>query len=270
MVPISNLKKDSNKNKIKIDINCDLAQCFGVYKNDIEYELLPYVSTVNVSCGAHAGDPIAIMEALESIQNKNIALSAHIGYPDLQGFGYREMTLSKEQLESMVLYQLGALSALAKAYNMQVEYVRPHGALYKQAAQNFETSLHIAEAIKKFNPWLIYVGASCADLDKVQETTEVRVAHEIMPDKVYNIEGMIDFSKPSITDFEDIVQQAENAICKSAIRNEERALSKIKCETIHLNTKNVNALELAEKIRSMADEVSPVALNKVSSAGWVY
>lgn len=269
MVPISNLKANQNKPKVIMDLNCDLAQSFGVYKNDIEYSLLPYVSTVNISCGAHAGDPIAIMEALDTIQNKNIALCAHIGYPDLQGFGYREMSLTKDQMESMVLYQLGALSAMAKAHHMDIEYVRPHGALYKQAAENYEVSYYIADAIKRFNPWLIYIGASCPELDAVQEETEVRVAHEFMPEKVYTVEGRIDFSKAPVYDEEEILSQVELALHKSSVRNEERSLSSIKCDTIHLNTKSHNALAIAEKIYGMIDEVSPVALNKVSSAGWI-
>jgi UPF0271 protein len=246
-----------------------LAQSFGVYKNDIEYELLPYVSTVNVSCGAHAGDPIAIMEALDTIKNKNIALSAHIGYPDLQGFGYREMNLSEEQMKSMVLYQLGALSALAKAANLDIEYVRPHGALYKQAAESFEVSLNIANAIKSFNPWLIYIGAASENLAKVQQASEVRVAHEILPERTYNVDGTINFEKEPTTDTEEILAQVDLALNRSMIRNIDNGLSRIKCETIHLNTKYQNSIEIAKTIRNIVDEIVPISVNKVSNTGWV-
>ena len=94
MLSINDLKKEPEKEKIFLDVNCDLAQSFGVYKNETEFELLPYVSSVNISCGLHSGDPIIINKALKMAAEKNLAVGAHIGYPDLQGFGYREMFMT--------------------------------------------------------------------------------------------------------------------------------------------------------------------------------
>src|SRR5574344_1890286 len=125
------LEKKEIKN---IDFNCDLAQSFGIYKNNAEFELLDYVSSVNISCGFHAGDPMTIKNALLKAKEKKVVIGAHIGFDDIQGFGYREMNLSEDELETLVIYQVGAIMSFAKAYGIEIEHVRPHGAMYRQAA----------------------------------------------------------------------------------------------------------------------------------------
>ena len=126
------------KKQIKsIDFNCDLAQSYGIYKNSTESRLLNYVSSVNIACGFHAGDPLTIKEALLSAKEQNVVVGAHIGFDDIQGFGYRPMELSPDELEALVMYQVGAIMTFAKAYNMEIEHVRPHGAMYRQAAEDF-------------------------------------------------------------------------------------------------------------------------------------
>lgn len=262
------VSRPKNK-KFVIDLNCDLAQSFGVYKNEKEFDIVPYVSTVNISCGAHAGDPLSIMETLRTIEGQNYAISAHIGYPDLQGFGYREMSLNDDQMQSIILHQLGALSALAKVYSLDIEYVRPHGAMYKQAAENFEVSLSIAKAIKSYNPWLIYVGAACENLDRVEEETGIRVAHELMLDKVYDIDGEIDFDADDVEDINLCLSQLDLILNRSMVRNSQGGLTRIKCDTIHLNSKSKIALEVAQKASEMITTTIPVAVSKVAESGWV-
>lgn len=125
------MAKILDRRQIKsIDFNCDLAQSFGIYKNSSESRLLDYVSSVNIACGFHAGDPLTIKEALLTAKEKNIVVGAHIGFDDIQGFGYRQMELDSDELEALVMYQVGALMTFAKAYNMEIEHVRPHGAMY--------------------------------------------------------------------------------------------------------------------------------------------
>ena len=140
-----------------IDFNCDLAQAYGIYKNIQEYELLDYVSSVNISCGFHAGDPVTIKEAMLKAKEKNVAIGAHIGFNDIQGFGYRPVELKEDELEALVVYQVGAIMSFAKAYGLSIEHVRPHGAMYKMAGEDFTFSTNIAKAIKKCSDWLVYV-----------------------------------------------------------------------------------------------------------------
>ena len=120
------LERKSIKN---IDFNCDLAQSYGIYKNNVEFELLDYVSSVNISCGFHAGDPVTIKDALLKAKEKNVAVGAHIGFNDIQGFGYRPVDLKEDELEALVIYQVGALISYAQTFDLELEFVRCHGAL---------------------------------------------------------------------------------------------------------------------------------------------
>ena len=136
------------------DFNCDVAQSYGIYKNDTELEIAKYASSINVSAGFHSGDPIKIRSALLFAKDNNIALGAHIGYPDIQGYGKRKMDLSKEELEAVVIYQVGAIIAYAKTYDLEIEQVRCHGALKDTLNTSEEDALVIIEAVKKVSPWL--------------------------------------------------------------------------------------------------------------------
>lgn len=135
------------------DFNCDIAQGYGIYKNDIEFEIAKYASTINISAGFHAGDPISIRKAFLFAKENNIALCAHIGYPDIQGFGKRKINLTEEELEAVVIYQVGAIVAYAKTFDLEIEMVRCHGALKEELNENETSALIIAKAIAKVNAW---------------------------------------------------------------------------------------------------------------------
>ena len=120
----------------------------------MEFDIAKYASSINISAGFHAGDPINIRKALIFAKDHNVSLGAHIGYCDIQGFGKREMVLSKDELEALVIYQVGALISFAKTYDLVFEHVRCHGALKNLLNRDVETAQNIASAIKKINPWL--------------------------------------------------------------------------------------------------------------------
>ncbi len=136
------------------DFNSDLAQEFGVYRNEEALEIAKYTSSVNISAGFHAGDPISIKNALLFAKEHNLAIGAHIGYPDIPGFGRRTMELSNEEVEAIVLYQVGAISAYAKIMGLEIEHVRCHGAMNLKLGTDIEFAKTVARAVKKVNPWL--------------------------------------------------------------------------------------------------------------------
>lgn len=136
------------------DFNCDIAQSFGVYNNNSEYEIAKYASSINISAGFHSGDPVKIREAFLFSKENNVAIGAHIGYPDISGFGKRKMDLSTEELEAIVIYQIGAIIAYAKTFDLEIEHVRCHGALKSVLCEVPDTALTIINAIKKVSPWL--------------------------------------------------------------------------------------------------------------------
>ncbi|OGI23587.1 MAG: hypothetical protein A2287_04645 [Candidatus Melainabacteria bacterium RIFOXYA12_FULL_32_12] len=270
MIPLSSIKKEQNQPKqLYIDLNCDIGQSFGVYKNDLEFSLLPYVSSVNISCGCHAGDPTTIMNALKIAKEHNLAIGAHIGYPDIQGFGYRSMKLSDEELQAVVLYQIGALSSLAKSYNLVIEHIRPHGALYKDAASNLDISVSIAKAIAKFDPWLIYVGAAGENLNKAGEAADIRVAPEVYLDRKYNFAGTIDFEVDNVVDIQYSISQLESLIKDSTLKNNQNGKTRVNFKTIHLNMKSEISIEIAKKAKQLISHPVPVAAALIGNNGWL-
>ncbi len=250
-----------------IDFNSDLAQGFGIYKNDNEFEIMDYVSSVNISCGFHSGDPITIRNTILKCTEKNVAIGAHIGFQDLQGFGYRPIELDEEEVEAIVIYQLGALACFAKTYGLSIEHVRPHGAMYKMAAENYEFSLAIAKAIKKFDKWLVYYGAANETLEKVSEETGIVIAREIFADKSYLADGSIDWESKEPVSSDVSLNRIRTILHSSQMKVNNNNFISVNCDTIHFSSKTLETIELAKKARELTIP-SPVNFNKVESAGW--
>lgn len=253
-----------------IDFNCDLAQSFGIYKNDKEFDLLDYVSSVNIATGFHAGDPIAIKDAFLRTKDKNIVIGAHIGFHDIQGFGSRVMNLSEEEVESLVIYQVGAMMSFAKAYGLEIEHVRPHGAMYKLASQNFTFSCAIAKAVKKCSQWLTYVGASGDIISKVGEFVKLPIAQEINLNTMYNVDGTIDYNSDKITDVDTSFRRLQKYLLTSQIDNNLKGMSFVEANTVHFSSGGgkCNSLELIKKANELITP-KPVSYNRVESSGWV-
>lgn len=260
MIKLSKIKKDQHQDKtIYLDLNCDLGEGFGIYHNNNELDLIQYVSSVSIPCGGHAGDAIKIMNALKIAREKSLSVGAHIGYPDLGSFGYREMNLSYDEIQAMVLYQVGALKSMAAAYGLVLNYVRPHGALYKQMATDAALAISIAKSIELIDHWLILVGASGNALNNVQEETKIRVAPEIIINRYYDNHGNILFDEPTIESPERIVEIATKLIKEGKLINKEGNLLEIEHKTIHLSSSGEHSLQIARQIRELFPE-KPVAI----------
>lgn len=253
---------------LNIDFNCDLAQSWGVYKNNDEEKLLDYVSSVNISAGLHAGEPLSIRKALLKAKEKNLAIGAHIGFPDIQGFGNREMKLEDEELEAIIVYQLGAIKTFAKAYNLEIEHVRPHGAMYKKAIEDFDFSLKIAKAIKKVDKWLIYYGGVCENLDRVESEANIRVAREIVLNMPFDIDGKMILDKTEITNIDFCIQRLEKLLKNSDVKTIDGSYVNVKFDTIHFNSKSNISLELAKRANAI---IKPHAVNynNAIETGWI-
>lgn len=266
----SEVKKFSdNTKKIKsLDFNCDLAQSFGVYKNEEEYKLLDYVSSVNISTGFHAGDPIAIKNALLAAKERNVVIGAHIGFADIQGFGNRAMNLSEEEIEAVVIYQVGAIMSFAKAYGLEIEHVRPHGAMYKLASENFTFACALAKAVKKCSKWLVYYGAAGDITAKVGEFLEIPIAQEIKLDKIYTPAGTVDYSTEAMISTDASIRRLQNILRSSQVDNNARGYTIIDVDTVHFSIKTPNSLHLAKRSVELLTPV-PVNFNNVQASGWV-
>ena len=174
-----------------VDLNADLGESYGRWRLGRDADLLALVSSANVACGFHAGDPAALRETLALCVQHGVTVGAHPGYPDLLGFGRRDIDASPVEVESWVLYQVGALAALANAAGTRVKYVKPHGALYNKAARHPPTADAIARAVRLAGADLILLGLPNTDILSSAQRAGVRGAREAFPDRSYEADGTL-------------------------------------------------------------------------------
>ena len=251
-----------------IDFNIDAAQGFGIFKNDKESVLLDYVSSVNISCGFHAGDPLLIREYLIKCKEKNLTIGAHIGFNDIQGLGYRPMELKPDEIEAIVIYQIGALASYAKSYNLVIDHVRPHGAMYKLASENYDFSLAIVKAIQKFDKWLNYTCLDNEILEKVSADTGIVVNRELFIDKTYTQDFKVDWENQTYINEDDSLNRIRTVLHSSQIKIGNGMFMPVKTDTIHFDTKNPNIKQLLKKANEIIAP-TPSNYNKVEASGWV-
>lgn len=247
----------------QIDLNLNIGQGFG--DEHIDRELMKYATSVNLSTGAHAGDPYCIEKAIKACKNhENLVLGALISYPDLLGYGMRKIQLSNEELRASILSQLGSLAALAKSQGYELCHVRPHGYLYHQITTNYSIAETLAKTILEFSKWLILVAPSSPVLTEVGSWTNVRVAFEARYDLRYRADASLityDADKDSNLDLELATQRARDLVYKSSVKTEEGQEIDLKFESIHIASKIKNAEEIAKLVRGMI--LKPLPLKTV-------
>lgn len=175
----------------RVDLNCDLGESFGAYKIGMDEQVLEYISSANIACGWHAGDSLVMDKTVKLAKNNGVAVGAHPGFPDLLGFGRRNLAASPEEVKTYIKYQLGALYAFAKAEGIKLQHVKPHGALYNMAAKDYKMSLAIAEAIKEVDENLILMGLANSEMIRAGKDIGLRVANEVFADRAYNDDGTL-------------------------------------------------------------------------------
>jgi UPF0271 protein len=176
---------------MQIDINCDMGESFGSYKIGEDEKIIPYITSANISCGFHAGDPMVMAHTLEMAKKHGVAVGAHPGYPDLLGFGRRNMQTFTGEIKNYLLYQVGALKAMAKACGLSLQHVKPHGALYNLAAQDEKTAREIIEALKAIDPEIILVLLAGSRGVELAAAAGLKVAQEVFPDRAYLKDGRL-------------------------------------------------------------------------------
>lgn len=174
----------------KIDINVDAGEGFGIYKIGNDEEILKLVSSANIACGFHAGDPVQMAKTVEWCLENNVAVGAHPGYPDLAGFGRKAMSFGFDEIKNMILYQVGALASITKALGGVVEHVKPHGALYNKAAVEMETANAVIEAVLSLEGPAL-VGLAGSQLIRLAKDRGLRVYEEGFADRNYEADGTL-------------------------------------------------------------------------------
>lgn len=237
-----------------MDINCDLGEGFGQYNMLNDEKILPYVTSINVACGFHAGDPLIMQRTVRLAIQHGVKIGAHPSYPDLQGFGRREMNLSPEEIYAMVLYQIGALQAFVTAQGGTLHHVKPHGALYNQSANNEALAGAIISAIKDFNPQLILYCLSGSLMAKMAMQAGLTVYHEVFADRHYNEDGTLvrrNHSNALIKNEGEMLAHVARMMENQTVLTVGRKLIDVKADTLCIHGDGEHALAFAQKIAEL-------------------
>jgi UPF0271 protein len=229
---------------MNIDLNCDMGENIGN-----EEDIMPYITSANIACGFHAGDSSSMQATIRLAKKYGVSIGAHPGWKDVEGFGRREMSLPPDEVEALVLYQVGALYAIAKAEGMELQHVKPHGALYNQAAQDRVLATAIARAVKRFSGELILIGLAGSGLIEAGVEIGLRVSNEGFPDRNYNSDGtLVSRREPTaiIESPEEIAAHALELIQNGILFGGKR----VRVDTLCLHGDHPRAAENAKLIRA--------------------
>ncbi len=246
---------------MNIDLNCDLGESFGRYTLGSDADIMPFITSANIACGFHAGDPSVMQATVRLAKQHGVAIGAHPGWNDLQGFGRREMIANPDEVEALVLYQVGALAAFARAEGLPLAHVKPHGALYNQAAKDRALADAIARAVRRFSRELVLVGLAGSGLVEAGAEMGLRVAHEAFPDRAYAPDGSLMSRNLPGAVIEDPQRVAQNAVrlAREGIRFGGRVVIP---DTLCLHGDNAHAAENARLVRdalfAAGVEISPI------------
>jgi 5-oxoprolinase (ATP-hydrolysing) subunit A len=174
-----------------IDLNCDMGESFGPWKKGADEAIMPHITSANVACGAHAGDPGTMAATVRLAKSHGVAVGAHPGYPDLAGFGRRPMALTRDEVIHSLLYQMGALWAIARSEGVELSHVKPHGALYNKACEDVELAGAVVEAVLLFSTSLPLVGLPGSRLEQVARERGLAFRFEGFADRAYEPNGSL-------------------------------------------------------------------------------
>lgn len=236
-----------------VDINCDMGESFGAYKIGNDGKIMEFISSANIACGFHAGDPTIMNKTVKLCLEKNVSIGAHVGFQDLIGFGRRNVDISPKEAYEITIYQIGALYGFIKSYGGKMNHVKPHGALYNMAAKNEDLSRAISEAVYKIDPELILFGLSGSKLVNEGKKIGLRVANEVFADRTYTDMGTLTPRKEEnalIKDEEESVRQVVKMIKTGKVNSTTGKEINIKADTVCIHGDGEKALEFAKKIRS--------------------
>lgn len=235
----------------KIDLNCDIGEGFGSYTAGLDEKMMPYISSANIACGFHAGDFSTMNKTVLLALENSVAIGAHPGLPDLQGFGRRKMEISPREAYEIVLYQIGALNAFVIANGGTLNHVKPHGALYNMAAVDVEIADAIAEAVYRFNPELRLFGLSGSALIHAGEKLGLHTVSEVFTDRTYQSDGTLTpRSEPNalIKDTDQAISQALFMVKKHKVRSIQGDDVPVKADTVCVHGDEPSALEFVKRL----------------------
>lgn len=253
-----------------IDLNSDLGESFGQWRMGDDAAMLDIVTSANVACGFHAGDPAGILRTLQAAAAKGVAVGAHVAYPDLVGFGRRNLDIASDELTADVLYQIGALQALARAAGTRVTYVKPHGALYNTIAQDPRQAQAVIAALRQLDEDLVLVCLAGSPLLGWAREAGLTCVAEAFADRAYTPEGtLVSRRLPGavLHDAELVAQRMLRLVQDGVVEAIDGSLTPIEAESICVHGDSPGAVDMARALRRHLElaGVTPRAFTEVLS-----
>ncbi len=241
----------------KIDLNADIGESFGSYKIGLDEEIIKQISSANIACGWHAGDPVVLEKTIGLAKEAGTSVGAHPGFPDLMGFGRRNMQISEHEAYTYTKYQIGAFYAFSKSAKLQIQHVKPHGALYNMAGADMKLATAICKAVREFDSEIILLGLSGSMLTAAAQELGMRTANEVFADRAYEADGsLVARSKEGamIHDEKEAIERMIKLVSTgkiTAITGEELS---IKCDSICVHGDNAKAVQFTTQIKDRLTE----------------
>jgi UPF0271 protein len=243
-------------------LNCDMGEAFGTWKMGMDEQIMPYVDQANIACGFHASDPLTMSKTVVLAKQHNVTIGAHPAYPDLVGFGRRNMDIAPTELKALIQYQVGALQGICKAHGTQVTYVKPHGALYNTMMADFSVLETVMQAVSELDPTLVLMVMAIPESGQVRalaEKYQLTLWFEAFSDRLYTDEGRLTPRKQSGAvhqTFDLIEQQVLQLSEQGALTTESGQLLAIQADTICVHGDGAHAVEAVQRIRQVVDGAS--------------
>lgn len=242
---------------MQIDLNADLAEGYGQWRIGDDDALLNVLSSANLACGFHAGDPLIMGKTVKAALERGVDIGAHVGFPDKQGFGRRPMQIDSEELAAMVVYQLGALEGIARAVGHRMTHMSFHGALGNMAAADSAVAAPLVAAVARFNPELIIVSSTSRAIEDAAASCGLRVATTFLADRAYDRSGLLvprRLPNSVIHDEAKVLDRVRQVLQQRTVTTYEGEDLPMRPHSILLHGDTPGALSLARKIRMEIDQ----------------
>jgi UPF0271 protein len=241
----------------RVDLNCDMGESFGAWRIGDDDALLEHVSSANIACGFHAGDPSVMRRTLEAAAARGVAVGAHPGFPDLAGFGRRNMDIAPETIYDIVAYQIGALLGLARTVGVRVAHVKAHGALYNRAVADTALAAAIARAVHDVDAGLIFFGLPGSPLIAEGERLGLRTANEVFADRAYEPDGSLTPRRlpgAFVHEPEQAAQRAVRMVLEHVVDARDGTTIDVRADTICVHGDGPNAASIARLLRQRLEQ----------------
>jgi len=233
-------------------LNCDIGESFGIWQMGQDKAIMPLIDMANIACGFHASDPLNITKTINLAKENSVEIGAHPGYADLVGFGRRSIAYTKEELEAIIIYQIGALRAIANSKGVDISYIKPHGAMYNDMMANLDIFKTISNAIYKYDKSLKLMVLSSSKNSELESISKVELIYEVFADRAYTDNGSLvprGQKGAVISSKEQVLDRVKELVKNGIIYSINGKALELKADTICVHGDNREALELVREIR---------------------